>query len=99
MGEISPITEFFVLATGTGPRHVKALAEGVLGSLRELGIRSHSVDGAMEGMWAVIDYGPVVVHVFQPSARAFYDLEMLWGDGKKVRWAAPKRKTKAAEEE
>jgi ribosome-associated protein len=100
VGEISPITEFFVLATGTGARHVKALAEETVHVLKEMGIRPDSMDGAQEGKWAVVDYGPVVVHVFQATTREFYDLEMLWGDGKKVRWAAPaKRKTKGAKDE
>jgi ribosome-associated protein len=99
VSEVSPITEYFVLATGTGPRHVKALAEGAVRELRDMGIRAASMDGADEGTWAVVDYGPVVLHVFQATAREFYDLEMLWGDGKKVRWAAAKRKAKADEEE
>ena len=100
VSEVSPITEFFVLATGTGPRHVKALVEGALRSLKDMGIRSASVDGAEEGTWAVVDYGPVVLHVFQQKSREFYDLEMLWGDGKKVRWAPPaKKKAKADGEE
>ncbi len=98
VSEVSPITEYFVLATGTGPRHVKALVEGAVKTLKDMGIRADSVDGAEEGRWAVVDYGPVVLHAFQAQAREFYDLEMLWGDGKKVRWAAPaKRKAKAAE--
>ena len=98
VGEVSPITEYFVLATGTNPRHVRALAEEAVRSLKEMGIRPSSVDGAEQGWWAVADYGPLVLHLFQPEARVFYDLEMLWGDGKKVRWKAPARKTAKAEE-
>lgn len=89
VGAVSPIAEIFVLATGSNARHVKALAEEVVHGLRALGIRPASVDGAEQGYWAVADYGPLVVHLFQPKAREYYDLEMLWGDGKKVRWKAP----------
>jgi len=89
VGEVSPIAEIFVLATGSNPRHVKALADETTRSLKLLSIRPDSVDGAEQGYWAVVDYGPLVVHLFQPQARLYYDLEMLWGDGKKVRWKAP----------
>lgn len=89
VGAVSPIAEIFVLATGSNPRHVKALADETVRSLRALDIRAASVDGAEQGYWAVVDYGPLVVHLFQPKARQYYDLEMLWGDGKKVRWKAP----------
>lgn len=89
VGEVSPIAEIFVLATGTNPRHVKALSDETVRALKALDIRPDSVDGAEQGYWAVVDYGPLVVHLFQPKAREFYDLEMLWGDGKKVRWKAP----------
>lgn len=92
VGAISPITEYFVLATGSNPRHVKAMAEESVAALKQLDIRPASVDGAEQGFWAVVDYGPVVVHLFQPRAREFYDLEMLWGDGKKVRWKAPAKR-------
>lgn len=90
VSDVSPITEYFVFATGTNPRHVKALASEAVATLKEGGIRPRAADGLDQGFWAVVDYGPVVVHVFQPEARTFYDLEMLWGDGKKVRWAEPK---------
>ena len=96
VGEVCPITELFVIATGTSPRHVKALADEAVRYLKEEGIRPTSIDGAEQGYWAVVDYGSVVVHVFQAEARRFYDLEMLWGDGKKVRWKAPARKSASA---
>jgi ribosome-associated protein len=96
VGEVCPITELFVIATGTGPRHVKALADEAVRALKEQGVRPQSEDGAEQGYWAVVDYGPLVVHVFQAEARRYYDLEMLWGDGKKVRWKAPARKTASA---
>jgi len=93
VAEVSPLAEYFVLATGTGPRHVNALAQDVVRTLKEMGVRSYSEDGFAQGTWAVADFGPLVVHCFQRAAREFYDLEMLWGDGKKVRWkgAAEKR--------
>ena len=95
VGELSPLSECFVLATGTNPRHVTALAEEAERSLKALDIRPSGREGVAQGYWAVLDYGPLLVHVFDPKARAFYDLDMLWGDGKKVRWRAPKPKSAA----
>ena len=89
VAEVSPITEYFVLATGDNPRHVKALAQEAVRALKEDDIRPVASDGLEEGRWAVVDYGPLMIHVFQREAREFYDLEMLWGDGKKVRWKVP----------
>lgn len=97
VSEVSPITEFFVIATGDNPRHVKALAEDVVASLKKERIRPRAEDGFEQGMWAVVDYGPFMVHVFHREQRSFYDLEMLWGDGTKVRWKAPVRKAKAGD--
>jgi len=85
VSDVSPITEFLVIATGDNPRHVKALAEEAVRALREMGIPNLSRDGLDQGQWAVVDYGPLMVHVFRREQREFYDLEMLWGDGKKVR--------------
>ena len=98
VGSVSPIAEYFVFATGTNSRHVSALANEVHVVLKKGGMTS-SRDGVDQGYWAVLDYGPMMVHIFQPGARDFYDLEMLWGDGRKVRWKAPRPKVKAAEVE
>jgi ribosome-associated protein len=92
VGAISPVTEYYVLATGTAPRHVAALAQEAVHTLRETGVRPSATEGFEQGTWALADYGPLVVHVFDPRARKFYDLDMLWGDGPKVRWQAPKRR-------
>jgi ribosome-associated protein len=89
---ISPLAEYFVLATGTGARHVTALARETVAALKARGVRPDAEDGLSQGTWAVLDYGPVVVHCFQRAAREFYDLEMLWGDAGKVRWKAPARR-------
>jgi len=92
VSEVSPIAEFFVLATGTGPRHVSALAAETVRALKGMEIRPAATDGVEQGTWAVVDYGPVVVHCFQKTAREYYDLDMLWGDGRRVRWKAVERR-------
>ena len=95
VSEVCAIAEHFVLATGGNARHVRAMAQEVIRQFKGEGILPLAREGLEEGTWAVVDYGPLLVHVFQGAAREFYDLEMLWGDGKKVRWRAPVRKKAA----
>jgi ribosome-associated protein len=96
VGEISPITEIFVFANGTNPRHVKALAQEAEMVLKAVDIRPDSRDGRDQSWWVVLDYGPLMIHVFQPEARTFYDLEMLWGDGKALEWKDGEAETDSA---
>jgi ribosome-associated protein len=80
---ISSATDFFLLATGTSDVHVKAIADHVLDELRKEGIRPNHVEGLQGGHWILIDYIDLVVHVFHPATREFYQLEELWGDAKR----------------
>jgi len=77
---ISSATDFFLLATGRSDVQVKAIAEHVVDELRNDGHRPSHVEGLRGGRWALLDYIDFVVHVFHPQARAFYQLENLWGD-------------------
>lgn len=81
---ISTMTEFFVIAEGSSRRHVRALSSGVVDAERELGHRPLHVDGQNVGDWVVIDYGDILVHLFQPPLREKYDLEELWREAKIV---------------
>lgn len=83
---ISSATDFFVLATGNSDVQVKAIAEHVLDELRKEDARPDHVEGMEGGRWVLLDYIDFVVHVFHPQARAFYQLENLWGDA--PRWVA-----------
>ena len=77
---ISSATDFFLLATGRSDVQVKAIAEHIVDELRSDGHRPNHVEGLQGGRWALLDYIDFVVHVFHPQARAFYQLENLWGD-------------------
>jgi ribosome-associated protein len=77
---ISSATDFFLLASGTSDIHVRAIADHVIDELKKEGERPGHVEGKEGGRWVLIDYIDFVVHVFHPSARAFYQLETLWGD-------------------
>lgn len=77
---LTPLADYFLILSGRSARHVKAIAESVLEETRPLKIRPYSSEGISQGNWALLDYGDVIVHVFQEPVREFYDLEGLWAD-------------------
>ncbi len=83
---ISSATDFFVLASGRSDVQVKAIADHVVDELKKEGQRPSHVEGLQGGRWVLLDYIDIVVHVFHPQARDFYQLENLWGDA--PRWGA-----------
>ena len=80
VSELTSITDYMVLATGTSNRHVKALVDEVIIAAKENGETPLGVEGRETCEWVLLDVGDVVVHVLQKEARAFYDLERLWSD-------------------
>ncbi len=78
--EMSAMSEFFVIATGTSASHVRALVERVKRGLREKNIRPVHNEGEETYNWVLLDYFDVVVHVFREPVRRYYNLEKLWGD-------------------
>jgi ribosome-associated protein len=77
---ISNATDFFFLISGTSDMHVRSIAEHVIEELKKDGVRPSHVEGLRSGRWVLLDYIDLVVHVFHPLAREFYQLERLWGD-------------------
>jgi ribosome-associated protein len=84
VGETLVITNFFVVATGGTARQVSAIIDEVDVALKAAGARVLGREGEAEGSWVLLDYGDVVVHVFQPEEREFYRLEKLWSDAGRV---------------
>jgi ribosome-associated protein len=84
--ELSQVTDFIVIATGTSERQMRS----VLGHVEDLGARSgfsaYRASADERSTWLLADFVDVVVHVFEPSTRAHYDLEMLWGDAPRLSW-------------
>ena len=75
---LSSVMDFLVVASGNSSRHVKSLANHVVVKAKEAGCPPIGVEGENDADWVLVDLGDVVVHVMQPAARSFYDLERLW---------------------
>lgn len=76
--------DFLVLMSGRSDRQVAALADGIEEAMRKNGRRASNVEGKQGGRWVLIDFGDVVVHVFQEDVRSMYDLEGLWEDARRL---------------
>ena len=82
--EISSLAEYFVIAQGTSNTHVRALCDYVQDELKPLGVQPLGIEGYVGAGWVLLDYGSVLIHVFTPQMREFYNLERLWQDGVSV---------------
>jgi ribosome-associated protein len=88
VGDILSITEYFVVTSASNPRLVRAIADSVLTGIRELAGRGPlRSEGIREQTWVLIDYGDVVVHIFNDESRRFYEIERLYKDLEPVAWA------------
>ena len=87
---ISPVTDYFVIATGTSDRQMAAVADEIAHWGAQRGQRVHHIEGREDPHWILLDFVDVVVHLFDETHRHYYDLELIWGDAPKVRW---KRRT------
>jgi ribosome-associated protein len=77
----SSIADAMVVASGRSQRHVASVAENVVKALHQAGVPNVRIEGLRQADWVLIDAGDVIVHVFRPEARAFYDLEKMWKGG------------------
>ena len=82
--KITTLAEYFVICTGTSNTQINALCDAVEKELTEKGEEPLHREGYRGGTWVLLDYGCVVVHVFNDEARKFYSLEHLWADGEEV---------------
>lgn len=80
--EVASFTDYFVICTGTSDRMLDALANGTIDEVRKKYKRKAKKQGNSRDGWVIVDYGDVVVHLFSPDQRDFYNIEELWEDGK-----------------
>jgi ribosome-associated protein len=81
----SPATDYFVIATSTSDRQGRSVADEICEAARERGRQRFGSAGYEQGRWILLDFIDVVVHIFDSEYRDYYDLELLWGDAKKLK--------------
>ncbi len=96
VGQALQVADYFVIAEGKNRRHLAVVAEYVASELKKDGVYRMGGSTVADDSWVLLDFGPVVLHVMSGKGRAFYDLENLWGECKRIRWQAAVRKAKAA---
>jgi len=90
VGEVLALCGWFVIASAANERQVKAICDEVEQQVHEAGgPKPARIEGLADRQWVLIDYGDVVVHVFQREQREFYDLDRLWADVPRLDWADP----------
>jgi ribosome-associated protein len=91
VAHLSPLFERVIIASADSTRQVKALADNVQRKLKALGAQVLSLEGQDTGEWVLVDLGPIVVHVMQPTIRQYYNLEELWDQPEPKRSRARKK--------
>lgn len=96
----SPVTDFYVIATGTSDRQIRSVADEIADYGKQRGYPAWHIAGEGTAEWIVLDFVDVVVHLFDDEHRHYYDLELLWGDAARIPWMRrTAKKTDAASEE
>ena len=84
LSQLLVVTDIFVIASGSSTRHVKSLATDAEDALREIGRKPIRREGTDHGEWILLDYGDLIIHVFDNDTRDYYDLERLWADAPRI---------------
>ena len=84
IAHISTLADYFIIASGSNRSQVQAMADAVDETLGKRGIHARSTEGYQNANWILLDYGDIVVHLFDEENRLFYDLERIWRDGKLI---------------
>lgn len=82
--KVTSIADYFIIASGTNINQVQAMADNVEEALGKAGCNAKQIEGYHGGSWILMDYGDLVVHIFDEESRKFYDLERIWRDGKLI---------------
>ena len=82
IGEVSVLADFFIIASGKNQKQIQALKENVEEEMEKAGFFAKHIEGHDSAHWILMDYGDVIIHIFDEENRLFYDLERIWRDGK-----------------
>lgn len=81
---LTSIADYFVICSGESTTQVKAISEEILERFEDAGIKPLGIEGFRYSHWVLIDYGDVIIHVFEEETRIFYELEKLWIDAERI---------------
>ncbi len=81
-GKLTPMADYFIIAGGNNPNQLKAMADTVEEALYKAGYRLNHSEGMQTKSWLLLDFGEIVVHLFNKEDREFYNLERIWGDAR-----------------
>ena len=84
ISHISTLADYFIIASGSNRSQVQAMADAVDEALDKMGVHARSTEGYQNANWILLDYGDIVVHLFDEENRLFYDLERIWRDGRVI---------------
>lgn len=84
ISEISVMSDYFIISNGNSDSQVNALVENVIEKMHKSGYSLKQQEGGRSGSWVLLDYGDVIVHIFDKENRSFYNLERVWNDGKVI---------------
>ena len=82
--EVSVIADYFVITSGSNLNQVQAIVDNVEEQLGRAGVEPKQIEGTRNSNWILMDYGDLIIHVFDEENRLFYDLERIWRDGKQI---------------
>lgn len=86
ISEISAIADYFIITQANNPNQVQAMVSGVEESLEKNGIKLRHIEGRERADWVLMDFGDIIIHIFNEESRAFYGLERTWNDAKQIDW-------------
>ena len=84
VSEISSFTDYFLICHGDSTRQVRGIARQIEEKMKKTGFAPLGIEGYQEGNWVLMDYGDIIIHIFQKPVREFYDLERLWVDAPRI---------------
>ncbi len=82
--EVSPIADYFIIASGTNQNQLQAMRDAADEALYKVGVKAEQIEGNQSSTWILMDYNDIIIHIFSKEDRLFYDLERIWRDGKKI---------------
>lgn len=83
----SPVTDYFLICSGSNKPQIKAICDNIDDKMAELGLNPLRIEGYQEAQWILMDYGVLVIHIFDDENREYFNLERLWGDAPAVRFS------------